>query len=161
MSLFENLESKQKSNLFSNSDIKNTNTQEKASLFDSKNENLNFENSLFGVPNESKDNSRFLFGQINNSLSNIHNEKNDLFSESPFSLNNKRTNKQLTNKKFIKCNHPDKYCAFCLKEKIYFICYECIYKYNIDLNECIPMDKNVEYYKNIYQNHFKFIKQKI
>lgn len=84
-----------------------------------------------------------------------------MFSRNIFSLNNRRTNKQITNKKFIKCNHPDKYCAFGLKEKIYFICYKCIYKYNIDINDCIPMDKNVEYYKNIYQNHFKLIKQKI
>ena len=168
MSLFGNFDSKQESNLFSSSNNKNTNSQEKTNIFGSKNENLNFKTSLFGFPNESKEvqneskyNSVFLFGQINNSLSNIHNEKNDLFSESPFSLNNKRTNKKLTNKKFIKCNHPDKYCAFCLKEKIYFICYECIYKYNIDINDCIPMDKNFEYYKNIYQNHFKLIKQKI
>ena len=70
----------------------------------------------------------------------------------------KRTNaKFLTNQKpFGKCNHFEKYCAFCPKEGIGLICYDCIYEY--DLKDCIPLKKNIDYYKEISINYINEIK---
>ena len=89
------------------------------------------------------------------------NQGNSLFP-STGSIENKikkRNNKGKINNKLIKCNHDDKYCAFCTEGEINFICYECIYEYNLDKEKCIPINSDLNSYVNIYNEYINKIKQ--
>ena len=59
-------------------------------------------------------------------------------------------------KMFVKCKHVEKYCAFCPKEEVGLICFDCIYEYNI--NGCIPIKENIDYYKELSKNYLNEIK---
>ena len=103
-----------------------------------------------------------------NSLFNINHNTNNLFGTSKSNKNfdensapKRRNNKKRINLKFIKCEHNDKFCAFNPDKEIGLICYDCIYKYNLDKDECISMTEDFNYYKNIYQVHLNKVKEKI
>ena len=91
-----------------------------------------------------------------------------LFSNGNLFLNNNQTQSAdlffKTNydkpKNSIKCSHSDKYCAFCFTKNIGPICYNCIYNYKIDIENCIPMKESLDYFIKVYQNHLELIKNK-
>lgn len=94
------------------------------------------------------------------------NTTNNLFisnnlNELNFNIEVFKTNEKKIIKDALKCNHIGKYCAFCLKEKIGPICYDCIYQYNLNNNDCIPMKENFDFYKKVYENQFVWIKEKV
>ena len=129
------------------------------------NNNKNSQTNPFNGINSSQ--STGLFNNNKNSQNNTFNTLFNPFNDNNFQTNNigdfeekNRTNKKM-NKTFIKCNHINQFCAFCPKEEIGLICYKCIYKYNIENNNCIPIEKNFDYYKNIYKNQLNIIKDKI
>ena len=64
-------------------------------------------------------------------------------------------------KKFLGCNHDDKFYAFYLGQKNSCICYKCIYEYSIDKEECIPFDKNYNYYIDLCKDYLNEIGGKI
>ncbi len=104
-------------------------------------------NSLFSSNNYNTNN---LFR-----VSNLNNNFEENFAPK------RRNNKKRINLKFIKCKHNDKFCAFNPDKEIGLICYDCIYKYNLDKDECISMTEDFNYYKNIYQVHLNKVKEKI
>ena len=73
----------------------------------------------------------------------------------------KRTNDKffIFHKSLEKCNHFEKYCAFCPREGIGLICYNCIYEN--DLKDCIPLKQNFDYYKEISINYINEVKKEL
>ena len=161
VSIFGAVNSNDKKDIFS---------QPSNSLFEAKDNNPN---SLFGNDNSNS------FSQESNSLfgANYNDNKPQLFGKSLFEEkkqnysnintdNNenqieKRSNKKQINNKLIKCDHEDKYCAFYIEGEINLICYECIFKYNLDKEKCIPINNNFNSYVNIYQEYIDKIKKSI
>jgi hypothetical protein len=88
------------------------------------------------------------------------------FQTSSFSKNNiieKSNKKSLFDEKNVsfKCNHKDKICAFYLGGENNFICLKCIYNYDINQNDYIPLDHKVDDYIRIYKDYIDKMKTKI
>ena len=59
------------------------------------------------------------------------------------------------------CKHNDK-CAFYLSNGVNFICYNCIYKYNLNKDLCIPINNNdFNNYTDLCKDYFNKIRNKI
>ena len=116
---------------------------------------FNKNENLFGSLGNSQPNSLFestttsLFGDNQKKSETYRNNERPLFGNS------------FPTKKFFGCNHDDKYCAFYLGQKNSYICYKCIYEYNIDKEECIPFDKNYNYYIDLCKDYLNEIGGKI
>ena len=114
---------------------------------------------MSSIFNNSTSNSLFSSNNYNTNnlfrVSNLNNNFEENFAPK------RRNNKKRINLKFIKCEHNDKFCAFNPDKEIGLICYDCIYKYNLDKDECISMTEDFNYYKNIYQVHLNKVKEKI
>ena len=91
----------------------------------------------------------------------------NLFSNNIFSFNNNNQDStfEINSKKIIpnsiQCNHVNKYVAYNTIDIAGPICYSCIHKYNLQNENCIPIEENYEYYKNIYQNYLNLFKERI
>ena len=156
-SIFEN--EKAKNTLFSNKNPFNKeNNKKESSLFGSFQES----SSLFGN-NNNKHRALFDDIQTTSTLFGNINQGNSIFPStgSIEKAMKNRNNKDKINNKLIKCNHDDKYCAFCIEGEINFICYECIYEYNLDKEKCIPIYNDLNSYVNIYNEYIIKIKQLI
>ena len=79
-------------------------------------------------------------------------------SQTTFSKSNKPSFFRIS--KSFTCNH-DNICAFYLGEINNLICHKCIYKYDINQSEYIPLDNDVDYYIKVYHDYVNKIKQKI
>ena len=109
-----------------------------------------------------------LFGSLDNSQTNslFESTTTSLFGDSqkkskPYRNNERSLFGSFPTKKFLGCNHDDKYCAFYLGQKNSCICYKCIYEYNIDKEECIPFDKNYNYYIDLCKDYLNEMGGKI
>ena len=109
--------------------------------------------SLFGTSSLFNTNNNSLFSNTNNNSSlfgnNIKPKRNN--NTGLFRINN--------NKPFKKCIHSENYCAFCPKDQIGLICYDCIFEYNI--SNCVPIKQNIEYYKELSKNYINEIKDEL
>ena len=115
--------------------------------------NLNNNKSIFSNSNSNSffgqnfTSQNFVFGlNVNNSLS-ANSEEEEI----------KDKNKNLS----FKCNHINKYVAYNTIDMAGPVCYNCIHKYYLKNENCIPFEETIEYYKNIYQNYLNSFKEKI
>ena len=57
--------------------------------------------------------------------------------------------------------HVNKYVAYNTIDIAGPICYNCIHKYYIKTENCLPFEKTIYYYKNIYQKYLNLVKETI
>jgi hypothetical protein len=85
---------------------------------------------------------------------------NSIFSNIPVTKSNKKSlfdNKNV----FTRCNHKDKICAFYIGGENNCICHKCIYKYDINQNDYIPLEHDLYHYVSVYNEYLKKMESKI
>ena len=132
--------------------------------------NTTSQTSLFGQKSSLSENNNTsqtpLFGQKSNLFGNNNTSQTSIFGQNinnnlffPRLEEEKRKNKQ-KNLSF-QCNHVNKYVAYNAIDIDGPICYNCIHKYYIKTENCIPFEESIDYYKEIYQNYLNLLKETI
>ena len=102
-------------------------------------------------------NKTSLFGNIQFGNNNNFVNQNNLFFPNLEEEKSKNRQKNL----IFQCHHINKYVAYNTIDIDGPICFNCIHKYYIKTENCIPFEETVDYYKNIYQNYLNLFRETI